>query len=47
MGEVQTILEPISGYLKTLNRDTVKGWYQLEIGIPKNWVFNENNEIGV
>lgn len=47
MKEVESILEPINGYLITMSRNTVKGWYELEVGIPKNWVFNENNEIGI
>lgn len=47
MKEVNEILAPISSYLKTISRDTVKGWYELEVGIPINWVFNENEEIGI
>lgn len=47
MKEVESILEPINGYLNTMTRNTVKGWYELEVGIPKNWVFNENEEIGI
>lgn len=47
MKEIESILEPISGCLSSITRNTVNGWYELEIGIPKNWVFNENNEIGI
>lgn len=42
---IENILEPITGYLISITRDTVHGWYQLEIGIPKGWVFDENKEI--
>jgi SMC interacting uncharacterized protein involved in chromosome segregation len=47
MKEVESILEPISGCLSSITRNTVNGWYELEIGIPKNWVFTENDEIGI
>jgi hypothetical protein len=46
MKEVESILEPITGYLKCISRNTDKGWYELEVGIHKNWVFDENDEIG-
>lgn len=46
MKQLESILEPITGYLKCMNRNTEKGCYELEIGIHKNWVFDENNEIG-
>jgi len=46
MKELESILEPITGYLKCMNRNTEKGWYELEVGIHKNWVFDENKEIG-
>jgi len=45
MKEIETILEPISGYLMTILRNTDNGWYELEVGIPKSWVFNENSKI--
>jgi len=47
MKEVESILEPITGYLISITRNTENGWYELEIGIPKNWVFNQNDEIGI
>lgn len=46
MKEVEEILAPIDGYLLSIERDTVHGWYFMKVGIPKNWVFDENNEIG-
>lgn len=47
MKEIESILEPIAGYLSSITRNTVAGWYELTIGIHKNWVFNDNNEIGI
>lgn len=45
--QIEECLAPIAGYLKSMNRDTVKGQYELEVGIPKNWVFDENLNIGI
>jgi hypothetical protein len=45
MKPLETILEPIDGYLFSITRNALKGWYELEIGIHKGWVFNENSEI--
>jgi len=47
MKAVESALESISGNFKSLYRNPMEGWYELEVGIPKNWVFNENDEIGV
>jgi len=46
MKEVELILDTIAGYMTRIFRNTDKGWYELEVGIPKNWVFDENDEIG-
>ena len=46
MKQVEGILEPIEGYMLSIERDTINGWYFMKVGIPKNWVFDENNEIG-
>jgi hypothetical protein len=45
MKTVELALEPITGYLLSINRNTVSGWYEFEVGIPKTWVFGENGEI--
>lgn len=45
MKEIDLALQPISGYLISIKRNTVDGWYELEIGLPKTWVFDENNKI--
>jgi hypothetical protein len=45
MKVIEEAFEPITGYLISIERDTVHGWYFLKVGIPKGWVFNENGEI--
>ncbi len=45
MKPLETILEPVGGFLFSITRNALKGWYELEIGIHKGWVFNENSEI--
>ncbi len=45
MKPIESALEPIVAYLISMTRDTKKGWYFLTVGIPKGWVFTENNEI--
>jgi len=45
MKTIEALLEPITGYLISITRNTVEGWYEMELGIPKGWVFNENKEI--
>lgn len=47
MKEIEAILAPIDGYLLNMPRNPMKGWYELEIAIPKNWVFDQNDEIGI
>lgn len=42
---IETALSPIDGYLISIKRNTMEGWYELEIGIPSSWVFDENNII--
>lgn len=46
MNTINDILSPIAGYLLSITRNTEGGWYELEIGMPINWVFKENQEIG-
>ena len=47
MKEVESILEPISSNFVSLTRNPMKGWFELEIGIPDTWVFDANKEIDV
>jgi sulfite reductase alpha subunit-like flavoprotein len=45
MKAIEAALEPITGYLFAITRNTQDGWYELEVGIPKGWVFDDNKEI--
>jgi len=45
MKVIENALEPITGYLMSIKRNALNGWYELEIGIYSSWVFDENNEI--
>lgn len=42
---VEKELNKISGNLVSITRDTAKGWFVLEIGIPNTWVYNSNKDI--
>lgn len=42
---IQDKIEPLEGYLVSMTRNTKKGWYELEIGIPKAWVYKSNDII--
>lgn len=46
MKEIELALAPITGYLISISRNTEYGWYELEIGLPNSWVFDENDKIG-
>lgn len=45
MGVIQDKLKPIEEYMAILSRDTIKGWYEMEVGMPANWVYSENKDI--
>lgn len=45
MKSIEETLKPLEGYLISINRDTVNGWYTLQIGLPKDWVYKDNNLI--
>jgi len=42
---IESALEPIIEYFVSITNNTVEGKLEMEIGIPKGWVFNENKEI--
>lgn len=42
---IDSILKPINHYLISINRNTTNGWYELQIGLPNNWIFDENDNI--
>jgi hypothetical protein len=44
MKAIESALLPITGYLISITRNTVDGWYELEIGIPKGWVYDEHHK---
>lgn len=45
MKPIELALEPVAGHLISITRDTLHGWYEIEIGLPSTWVFDENDEI--
>jgi len=42
---IQEALAPTDGYITSFKRNTVEGWWEIEVGLPKAWVFDENNKI--
>ena len=46
MKPIQAALVPTDGYIKSFTRNTVEGWWELEVGLPKNWVYDENIKVG-
>lgn len=45
MNTIDLALQPTNGYVNSFTRNTIDGWWEIEIGIPKSWVFDENEEI--
>ena len=45
MNIIESVLEPINGFLISISRDTINGWYDIEIGLPTKWVFASNEDI--
>ena len=46
MKTIELALEPTDGYINSFTRNTVEGWWELEVGLPKAWVYDENTQIG-
>ena len=46
MKTIELALQPITGNLVSITRNTVEGWYEIEIGLPSSWYYDENDEIG-
>lgn len=42
---IEEALGNVDGYLISIKRDMMNGWYELEIGLPKKWVFDDNGVI--
>lgn len=45
MKTIELTLEPTDGYINSFTRNTIEGWWELEIGLPKTWVYDENTQI--
>lgn len=45
MKVIEAALQPTDGYITSFIRNTVEGWWELEIGLPKTWIFSDNGEI--
>ncbi len=45
MKAVELALEPTNGYLLSIMKDTFNGWWELEVGLPNNWVYSDNDMI--
>jgi len=45
MKTIQAALHPTDGYINSFKRNTVEGWWEIEVGLPISWVFDENNKI--
>jgi len=43
--KVEEKLKPLSGYLISIKRNTVNGWYELQIGVPADWIYKGNDII--
>jgi hypothetical protein len=46
MKTIELALESTSGYVNSFTRNTTEGWWELEMGLPKGWVYDENSKIG-
>jgi hypothetical protein len=42
---IEQALNATGGYINTISRDTVHGWWVLEVGLPKSWVYDNNQKI--
>jgi len=46
MKPIQAALAPTDGYITSFIRNTVEGWWEIEVGLPASWIFDENTKIG-
>jgi hypothetical protein len=48
MKPVELALSTTDGYINSITRKITENqwWWELEIGLPKTWVYDENNKIG-
>lgn len=45
MKQLEKTLRKIDGYLLSIERNVVEGWYELTVGIPANWAYKSNDTI--
>lgn len=45
MGVIEKALSPVEGHLISMSRNPMKGWYEIEVGVYKSWVFDSNKDI--
>lgn len=45
MKTIDLILQPTNGYITSFIRNTMDGSWELEVGIPNKWVYNDNDFI--
>lgn len=45
MKKIEAALHSVDGYLLSISRNTMNGWYELQVGLPANWVYDENDKI--
>ena len=45
MGVIEDALKPVDGHLISMSRNPMKGWYEIEVGIYKSWVYDTNKDI--
>ncbi len=45
MGVIENALSPVDGHLISISRNPMKGWYEIEVGVYKSWVFDNNKDI--
>ncbi|MFW6246567.1 MAG: hypothetical protein ACOC22_00125 [bacterium] len=45
MGVVENELKRVEGHLISMSRNPMKGWYEIEVGVYKSWVFDNNKDI--
>jgi len=45
MGVIENALNPVAGHLISMSRNPMKGWYEIEVGVYKSWVYDSNKDI--
>jgi len=44
---LEEYFDPLEGYFLNLTRNTQKGIYEMEVGVPKNWVYKKTKKVDV